>query len=91
MCSLRRLISSSRAGSDTVGVSQDHRLAIAAYRQAVALDPPYAAAYSGLAFAEYWLATDTGASQGLKAPGPRRNERSTLLQIRRWVLRRGAC
>lgn len=33
---------------------------IAAYRQAIALDPQYAAAYAGLAIAEYELARDVG-------------------------------
>ncbi|MGO9852282.1 MAG: TIR domain-containing protein [Steroidobacteraceae bacterium] len=42
------------------------RRAVAAYRSAVALDPHYAAAYAGLAFAEAFLADITGDTAGLE-------------------------
>jgi TolB-like protein/Flp pilus assembly protein TadD len=46
--------------------ADDFRRAVAAYRSAIALDPHYAAAYAGLAFAEGWLADITGNNAGLE-------------------------
>jgi TolB-like protein len=43
-----------------------YRQAIAAYHKAIALDAHYAAAYSGLAFSEYFLAIDTGDKAGVE-------------------------
>jgi TolB-like protein/Flp pilus assembly protein TadD len=45
--------------------AEDFRGSIAAYRQAIALDPNYAAAYAGLAMSEYYLADETGDAAGL--------------------------
>ncbi len=41
-----------------------YRRSVAAYRQAIALDSDYAAAYAGLAIADYYLADDTGDNAG---------------------------
>jgi len=49
-------------GSDEVAF----RRAIAAYRQAITLDPQYAAAYAGLAVAEWTLSDATGDTAGLE-------------------------
>src|SRR5208337_4077001 len=45
--------------------TEDFRRSIAAYHQAIALDPNYAAAYAGLAMSELYLADETGDSAGL--------------------------
>jgi TolB-like protein/DNA-binding winged helix-turn-helix (wHTH) protein/Flp pilus assembly protein TadD len=44
----------------------DFRRAVVAYQKAVALDPNYAAAFAGLAFAEAYVADYTGDAEGLK-------------------------
>jgi len=44
----------------------DFRGAVDAYRSAISLDPHYAAAYAGLAFAEAFVADVTGETAGLK-------------------------
>jgi TolB-like protein/DNA-binding winged helix-turn-helix (wHTH) protein/Flp pilus assembly protein TadD len=44
----------------------DFRRAVVAYQKAIALDPNYAAAYAGLAFAEAYVADYTGDAEGLK-------------------------
>ena len=44
----------------------DFRRAVVAYQKAIALDPNYAAAYAGLAFAEADVADYTGDAEGLK-------------------------
>jgi TolB-like protein/lipoprotein NlpI len=47
------------------GSDEDYRRSVAAYRQAIALDPNYAAAYAGLANSEYYLSDVTGDAAGL--------------------------
>ena len=49
----------------TRGSDEDYRRSIAAYRQAIALDPNYAAAYAGLAIAEFYLSDSTNEVAGL--------------------------
>jgi TolB-like protein/lipoprotein NlpI len=49
----------------TRGGDDDYRRAAVAYRNAVALDPRYAAAYAGLVYAEGYLADTTGDSTAL--------------------------
>jgi TolB-like protein/DNA-binding winged helix-turn-helix (wHTH) protein/Flp pilus assembly protein TadD len=44
----------------------DFRRAVVAYQKAIALDPNYAAAFAGLAFAEAYVADYTGDAEGLK-------------------------
>ncbi|MBV8496323.1 MAG: TIR domain-containing protein [Gammaproteobacteria bacterium] len=46
------------------GSDQDLRQALAAYHKAIELDPRYAAAYSGLAYAEAYLVDATGDASG---------------------------
>jgi TolB-like protein len=47
------------------GSDEDYRRSVAAYRQAIALDPNYAAAHAGLAMSEFYLSDSTGDSAGL--------------------------
>ena len=48
------------------GSNGDYLRSVAAYRQAIALDPNYAAAYAGLALSEYYLADETGDPAGFE-------------------------
>jgi TolB-like protein/Flp pilus assembly protein TadD len=48
------------------GTSEGFRLAVQAYNRAITLDPDYAAAYAGLAVAEFHFADLNGDTQGLK-------------------------
>jgi len=50
----------------THGSDEDLRRAAAAYHNAIALDPRYAAAYSGLAYAEAYLVDVTGDAAGIQ-------------------------
>ena len=46
--------------------SESFQRAIEPYRRAIALDPHYAAAYAGLAYAEFYVASNTGDVAGYK-------------------------
>jgi TolB-like protein/cytochrome c-type biogenesis protein CcmH/NrfG len=48
------------------GGDEGYRRAVSAYREALRLDPNYAAAYAGLAYAQYYLADATGDQPGLE-------------------------
>jgi TolB-like protein/tetratricopeptide (TPR) repeat protein len=48
------------------GTPDDRRRAVAAYSKAIALDPNYAAAYAGLAYAEAYVFDSTGDAAGMK-------------------------
>jgi TolB-like protein len=48
------------------GNKGDYLRSVAAYHQAIALDPNYAAAYAGLALSEYYLSDETGDPAGVE-------------------------